>query len=92
MYASYNLYQKILWGLAAVTLLLLVLAFGAFSGLQGSKRQFETEAQNVVASLQSSVSLADGLSHSFDALEFFTSDEGDPLAKKVFSSAMAKYN
>ena len=67
--------QKIGIGLISFSLFALVLCFGSWSGLQISKRQFETEAQNIVAVLRSGMSVVDGVATSLAASDYSISLE-----------------
>ena len=61
MFPSFKYIHKIGIGLISLSLFALVLCLGGWSGLQISKRQFETEAQNIVAVLRSGMSVVDGV-------------------------------
>ena len=75
MFPSFNYIHKIGIGLISLSLFALVLCLGGWSGLQISKRQFETEAQNIVAVLRSGMSVVDGVATSLAASDYSTTTE-----------------
>ncbi len=67
MFPTFNKFQKLLICVAAGALLTLVVLSGVWASLQVSKRQFEADAQNVVAVLRSGMSVVDGVATSLEA-------------------------
>ena len=90
--------KELLVVLVAICIFMLVLAVGTVAGLHLSKRQFETEAQNIAAVLRSGISVADGLVTSLNASDYAITDDtrllshfSDVFGNYDFVSALGRY-
>jgi len=85
--------RKIVVFLIAAALFALFVSVGSWASAQISKRQFETEARNVVAVLRSGVSVTDGLITSLGASDYTVSgDTGNDKLNSHLATVLAKYD
>jgi len=85
--------RKIVVFLIAAALFALFVSVGSWASAQISKRQFETEARNIVAVLRSGVSVTDGLITSLGASDYTVSDDaGNDKLTSHLATVLAKYD
>ena len=82
-------FRKITVFIVAVGLVALVVSAGSWASREISKREFETEARNVVSVLRSGVSVVDGLLTSLDASDYTA--RGTSQLDSHLATVLAKY-
>ena len=92
MFLTFNSIQKLVIAIVSLCIFSLVLVFGSWAGLQISKRQFETEAQNIVAVLRSGMSVVDGLATSLDASNYSATYRGQEHLNVHLTKVLGNYD
>ncbi len=92
MFLTFNSIQKLVIAFVSLCLFSLVLAFGSWADLQISKRQFQAEAQNIVAVLRSGMSVVDGLATSLDASNYSATDRGQEHLNVHLTKILGNYD